>query len=122
MGFDDAYTFKYSPREGTGALRLPDPVPDEVAAERLERLIGTVRAVARRRNIALVGSAHEVLVEKEARRGGRLQARTRTNKIVLVDGPQSWIGTYLDVRLVGTTGATFTGVPAPAGRELVTMG
>jgi len=111
VGFDDAFTFRYSPREGTGALRLPDPVPETVAGARLERLIATVRDVARQRNLRLVGSTHEVLVEKVARRGERLQARTRTNKIVLVDGPEEWIGTYRRVRLVGTSGATFTGVP-----------
>jgi len=120
--FDDAFTFRYSPRDGTGALKLPDPVPDEVAAERLERLIKTVRRVARRKNLALVGTRHEVLVEKVARRGGALQARTRSNKIVLVDGPEEWIGQYFEARLVGTTGATFTGVPARAGQELAVMG
>jgi tRNA-2-methylthio-N6-dimethylallyladenosine synthase len=120
--FDDAFTFRYSPRDGTGALKLPHPVPDEVAAERLERLIKTVRRVARRKNLALVGTRHEVLVEKMARRGGALQARTRSNKIVLVDGPEEWIGQYLEARLVGTTGATFTGVPARAGQELAVMG
>jgi tRNA-2-methylthio-N6-dimethylallyladenosine synthase len=122
VGFDDAYTFRYSPREGTGALRLPDPVPDGVAGERLERLIGTVRAVARRRNAGLVGTVHEVLVEKVAKRGGLLQTRTRTNKVVLVDGPTAWIGTYAQVRLTGTTGSTFTGVPVQAGRELAILG
>jgi tRNA-2-methylthio-N6-dimethylallyladenosine synthase len=121
-GFDDAYTFRYSPREGTGALRLPDPVPDEAAAERLERLIAVVREVARRRNAGLVGQVHEVLVEKPARRGGLLQARTRSNKIVLLDGPVEWIGTYLPARLTGTTGSTFTGVPAAARRELAVVG
>jgi tRNA-2-methylthio-N6-dimethylallyladenosine synthase len=122
VGFDDAYTFRYSPREGTGALRLPEPVPNDVAGERLERLIATVRATARRRNAALVGAVQEVLVEKPARRGGLLQTRTRSNKIVLVDGPAEWIGTYLRVRLTGTTGSTFTGVPAASGRELAVVG
>jgi tRNA-2-methylthio-N6-dimethylallyladenosine synthase len=122
VGFDDAYTFKYSPREATGALQLPDPVPDSVAGARLERLIATVRDVARRRNVALVGTTHEVLVEKMARRGGLLQARTRSNKVVLVDGPGEWIGSYRWVRLSGTTGSTFTGVPVSAGRELAIMG
>jgi tRNA-2-methylthio-N6-dimethylallyladenosine synthase len=122
VGFDDAYTFRYSPRADTGALRLPAQVPPDVAAERLERLIATVRAVARRRNVGMVGTAHEVLVEKIAKRGGLLQTRTRTNKVVLVQGPSAWIGTYLRVRLTGTTGSTFTGVPAPAGRELAILG
>jgi tRNA-2-methylthio-N6-dimethylallyladenosine synthase len=122
VGFDDAYTFRYSPREGTGALRLPGAVGDGVAGARLERLIATVRDVARRRNAGLVGSTQEVLVEKVARRGGLLQARTRSNKVVLVAGPLDWIGTYLDVRLTGTTGSTFTGVPERSGKELAVVG
>jgi len=122
VGFDDAYTFKYSPREGTGALRLPGAVPDEVAGARLERLIAVVREVARHRNAGLVGTTHEVLVEKVARRGGLLQARTRSNKVVLVAGPTDWIGSFLQVRLTGTTGSTFTGLPEPSGRELAVVG
>ncbi|MDH3458675.1 MAG: tRNA (N6-isopentenyl adenosine(37)-C2)-methylthiotransferase MiaB, partial [Gemmatimonadota bacterium] len=38
VGFDDAFTFRYSARDGTGAVQLPDPVPADVAGERLERL------------------------------------------------------------------------------------
>ena len=111
VAFDDAYTFKYSVREGTPAVKLKDHVPDEVAGERLERLIALVRTVVRRRNMALVGSTHEVLVEGRAKRGGFLQARTRNNKIALVDGPDEWVGTYRNVRLTGTTGSTFTAWP-----------
>jgi tRNA-2-methylthio-N6-dimethylallyladenosine synthase len=122
VGFDDAYTFRFSPREATGALRLPNPVPDDVAGERLERLIAVVREVARRRNAARVGEVHEVLVEKVARRGGLLQSRTRGNKVVLLDGPVEWIGTYLRVRLTGTTGSTFTGAPVTGSRELAVVG
>jgi tRNA-2-methylthio-N6-dimethylallyladenosine synthase len=120
--FDDAFTFKYSPREGTGALKLGNAVANRTSGERLERLIAVVRDVARRKNLSLVGTTHEVLVEKPARRGGRLQARTRTNKVVLVDGPPSWSGSYRDGRLVGTTGATFSGVVATTGRDLAVVG
>ena len=117
-GFDDAYTFKFSPREGTPAVRLKDSVPDDVAAARLERLIAAVRGVARARNAALVGTVHEVLVERQAKRGDLLQSRTRTNKVALVAGPAEWIGTYRRVRLTGTTGSTFTATPIGVEREL----
>ena len=120
VGFDDAYTFKYSPREGTPATRLKDTVPDGVAGERLERLIALVRAVARGKNVGLVGSTHEVLIEARAKRGDLLQGRTRTNKVALVAGPDSWIGTYRTVRLTGTTGSTFTA--RPLGQELAVVG
>ena len=118
--FDNAFTFKYSVRDGTPAVKIREHVPDELAGERLERLIGTVREVARRKNANLVGSTHEVLVEKEARRGGLLQSRTRANKIVLIEGSAETIGSYRLVRLTGTTGSTFTGVPV-AGRELAVL-
>src|SRR5687768_14486299 len=61
--FDDAYTFKYSVRDGTPATRLRDHVDDAVASERLARLVGAVRDQARRKNVARVGTVHEVLVE-----------------------------------------------------------
>ena len=122
VGFDDAYTFKYSPREGTPATRLRDAVPDEVAGERLERLVAAVRGMARRKNVALVGSRHEVLVEGRAKRGDFLQGRTRTNKVALLPGPDAWIGAYRDVRLTGTTGSTFTAVPLARGQELAVVG
>jgi tRNA-2-methylthio-N6-dimethylallyladenosine synthase len=107
--FDDAYTFKYSVREGTPAVRLTDHVDDEVASERLARLIETVRSNVRRKNVARIGETHEVLVERPARRGGLMLARTRTNQLVLLDLPASAIGEYHSVRLTGTTGSTFTG-------------
>ena len=58
IGFEDAYTFKFSPRDGTPATRM-DPstfVPDDVASARLSRLIDTVRAGARERNLTLLGT------------------------------------------------------------------
>ena len=111
VGFDDAYTFKFSPRDGTPATRFPisESVADEVASERLARLIATVRGGTRERNIKLLGQRREVLVEKAARRGGLLQSRTRDFKIVMIPGDVSLIGRYLNVELTGTTGSTFIG-------------
>ena len=111
IGFDDAYTFKFSPREGTPATRMPESetISDEVASERLARLIETVRTGSRSRNLGMLGMRKEVLIEKEARRGGLLQARTRDFKTVIIPGEPSLIGSYATVELTGTTGSTFTG-------------
>jgi tRNA-2-methylthio-N6-dimethylallyladenosine synthase len=111
VAFDDAYTFKYSVREGTPAVRIKDHVPEEVKTERIGRLIAAVRRIARWKNVGLIGTTHDVLVEGPAKRGDLLQARTRTNKIALLDGPAEWIGTYRRVRFTGTTGSTFTAWP-----------
>ncbi len=107
--FDDAYTFKYSVREGTPAVKIPGHLDDAVASERLQRLIEVVRANSRRKNAERVGQVHEVLVERQAKRGGLMLGRTRQNFMVLLDLPATAIGEYHQVRLTGTTGSTFTG-------------
>jgi tRNA-2-methylthio-N6-dimethylallyladenosine synthase len=112
IGFMDAYTFIFSPRDGTPATRLPPEwsVPADVAGERLQRLVETVRSATRQRNMTILGTRHEVLVEREAKRGeAMLMTRTRDYKTVLVPGDASMLGQYLTVELTGTTGSTFTG-------------
>jgi tRNA-2-methylthio-N6-dimethylallyladenosine synthase len=112
VGFADAFTFIFSPRDGTPATRMPAEltVPAEVASDRLQRLVETVRSLSRARNLAALGTRHEVLVEREARRGeSMLMTRTRDFRTVLVAGDASQLGQYLTVELTGTTGSTFTG-------------
>jgi tRNA-2-methylthio-N6-dimethylallyladenosine synthase len=111
VGFDEAYTFKFSLRDGTPATRFPasDTISDEVASDRLARLIAAVRAGSRERNLKLLGARREVLVEKAARRGSLLQSRTRDSKVVMIPGDLSLIGKYLNVEITGTTGSTFLG-------------
>ena len=112
--FDDAYTFKYSVRDGTPAVRLRDHVPDAVASARLSRLVEAVRTNVRRKNMQRIGQSHEVLVERIARRGGLMLARTRGNQLVLLDLPPSSVGEYHLARFTGTTGSTFTGAVVQA--------
>ena len=119
-GVDEAYTFKYSLREGTPATRLKEFVPDDVASDRLARLIDLVREQSRSRNLGRVGQVHEVLVERPARKGGMMLGRSRTNFLVLLDLPASARGQYHTVRLTGTTGSTFTSVPS-ASRGLAVL-
>jgi tRNA-2-methylthio-N6-dimethylallyladenosine synthase len=66
----------------------------------------------------LLGARREVLVERTARRGELLQARTRDFKTVLLAGDDSLVGQYLEVELTGTTGSTFTGTPVVERRAL----
>ena len=125
VGFDDAFLFKFSMREGTPAARLPVEmvVPDAVVDARFDRLHQTVRGIVRDRNMRRLGERMEVLIEKEARKGGEmLQARSRDFKTVIVPGVPAMIGSYLTVELTGTTGSTFTGTPVPERRPLPMAG
>jgi len=112
VGFADGFTFKFSPREGTPATRMPPEltVSDEVAGGRLATLVETMRGMSRQQNMVSLGRRCEVLIEREARRGDEhLMARTRDFKTVLVPVDAGALGDYVTVELTGTTGSTFTG-------------
>ena len=97
-GFDQAYTFQYSPRPGTRAATMADQVPKPVVQERFDRLVALQEEIALERMRAQVGSTAEVLVEGTGRKG-RVQGRTRTNRVVHLDGEHS-PGSFLDARIV----------------------
>ena len=109
--FDDAFLYRYSPREGTPATRLPeeDFLPDAVGQARLERLIEVQRSIQAEINRGEVGRVEEVLVEKAARSAGDMLGRTERNKVVAFPGDSSLVGRFVHVRLDDTTGATFIG-------------
>src|SRR5690606_27303426 len=98
--YDAAFTFIYSPREGTPAARMEDNVPYEVKKERLLRLNRVQDEISRRKNEALRGQVVEVLVEGESKKNPEiLSGRTRTNKLVNFRGPKSLIGQFVQVRI-----------------------
>jgi tRNA-2-methylthio-N6-dimethylallyladenosine synthase len=81
--FDSAYTFIYSPRQGTEAATMADQVPGEVKHERLERLVDMVQRIAAERNAERIGRVEEVLVEGASRTDASvLRGRTRRNTTV----------------------------------------
>ncbi len=118
--FDDAFTYKYSPRDGTPATRMPREwfVDDAVAQARLEELIEVARGIQSEINHGEVGRVEEVLVEKDARDPGHVLGRTRRNKVVAFPGDPHWFGSYRRVVLDSTTGATFGGRLAHEPAEL----
>ncbi len=88
VGFDQSFSFLYSPRPGTPAAALPDQVPQEVKQRRLElvqqRLNEQARAISRR----MVGTRQRVLIERPAKRNpAQLAGRTDNNRWVNFDGP-----------------------------------
>ena len=117
--FDEAFTYRYSPREGTPATRLPSSefVDDHVSQERLEKLIDVTRRIQAEINHAEVGRYREILIERKGRYEGTVMGRTRRNKVVAVEGTEADIGQYLMVKLHSTTGATFEGRRLPLQEE-----
>ena len=96
--FDQAFTFQYSPRPGTRAAGFDEQIPKEVVQERFDRLVGLQEDIALAHMQRSVGRIEDLLVEGTGRKGGLL-ARTRTNRVVHLDGDDA-PGTYLDGRIV----------------------
>ena len=107
-GFDAAFTFVYSPREGTAAAALPDQIDDNVKRERVQRLVTLTQAQAYERRQALVGRAYDVLVEGAARQPGRLRGRTRQGVTVNLNG-QARPGAIVSVQITSATSTTLQG-------------
>ncbi len=110
IGFDDAFTYYYNPREGTLAFGMEDQVPQELKLERLQRLIEVQRESARIRRTARLGVIEDVLVEQKAKkREGELLARTSRNEMLVFPGNESAIGSFVRVTLTALNGNTFRG-------------
>jgi tRNA-2-methylthio-N6-dimethylallyladenosine synthase len=107
--YDGAFTFVFSPRQGTEAATFSDHVPEDVKRERIERLIERVQRIAHERNEKRVGRVEEVLVEGPSRTDpARNRGRTRRNTTVNFDGPAT-PGTFVQVRIDGATSTTLRG-------------
>ncbi len=89
VGFDHAFTFIYSPREGTPAAALPQTVSRETAQERFHRLASLVKDLAYASNLREVGQQRACLVEGASKRDRTvLSARTPHNRLVHVPVPE----------------------------------
>jgi len=100
IGFDQSFSFIYSPRPGTPAANLPDDTPPEVKKQRLNRLQAAIEANAADISAAMVGTIQRILVEGPARRGsGELAGRTENNRVVNFAGGERLIGTFVDVEI-----------------------
>jgi tRNA-2-methylthio-N6-dimethylallyladenosine synthase len=109
--FDDAFTYRYSPRDGTPATRFPPSefIPEEEGKGRLDALIQVTRKIQGEINQGEVGRREEVLVEKVGKEPGHMLGRTRKNKVVIFPADEGLAGSYPVVELKRTTGATFVG-------------
>src|SRR5690606_17277091 len=98
--FDSAYTFIYSPHEGTPAAKMEDNIPMEVKKERLQRLNALVNEISAKKNRAYQGQIVEVLVEGESKNNPDVLAGyTTKNKLVNFIGPKSAIGKIVKVKI-----------------------
>lgn len=108
--FDSAYTFIYSPREGTPAAKMEDNVPLEVKKERLQRLNALVNETSAKKLKEYEGKIVNVLVEGESKKNPDvLSGYTEKSKLVNFRAPKSAIGQIVKVKITKAKTWTLNG-------------
>ena len=115
IGYDNSYSFIFSPRPGTPAANLPDDTPHAVKLERLQRLQKVIADNTRRYSDAMVGTVQRVLVEGPSKRDTHeMQGRSENNRVVNFDGGPNGArltGQFIDINITASNPYSLRGEP-----------
>ena len=110
VGFDNSFSFIFSPRPGTPAANLHDDTPHDEKLRRLHHLQGVINASITRISESRLGTVQRILVEGVSKRDGtELMGRTECNRAVNFAGPSRLIGQLVDVNITETRTFTLRG-------------
>lgn len=110
VGYQSAYSFKYSPRPGTPAAAIQAAiVKEEVKQERLLRLQALLTKQFEAFNARTVGMTMPVLIERKSLKEGQIQGRSPYNQSVNVEGKERLIGQIVDVKIEGSSATALRG-------------
>ena len=110
VGFDNSFSFLFSPRPGTPAANLADDTPHEVKLRRLQHLQSVINGNIKRISASRLGTVQRILVEGASRRDAtELMGRTECNRVVNFVGPTELIGQLTDVKITETRSFTLRG-------------
>jgi tRNA-2-methylthio-N6-dimethylallyladenosine synthase len=100
--FDALFTFIYSPRKGTPAAELPDPMSKEEKSANFNRLVETQNRISNEKHQAYIGTVQRCLVDGESEDPrNNLNARTAGNRLVHLTGDPALVGQYVDIKITG---------------------
>jgi tRNA-2-methylthio-N6-dimethylallyladenosine synthase len=109
-GFDDSFSFVFSPRPGTPAAELADDTPAEAKQARLVRLQAQIEAQAQAISRSMVGRVERILVGGASKRDSQeLFGRTANNRTVNFPGQPRLINHFIDVRITAAMAHTLRG-------------
>ena len=103
VGYDALFTFIFSPRPGTPAAEMDDPIPMAEKKANFQRLVDAQNAISAKKHAAYIGKTVRCLIDGVCEEEGfALTARTPGNRLVRVEtGGEDLIGTYRDVEITG---------------------
>ena len=102
--FDALFTFLYSPRTGTPAADMPDPVSKEEKQANFQRLVDAQNAISAEKHAAYVGKVFRCLVDGASEDPrNNLSARTAGGRLVHLSGDKNMIGNYVNIKITDAT-------------------
>jgi tRNA-2-methylthio-N6-dimethylallyladenosine synthase len=103
VGFDNSFSFIFSPRPGTPAANLQDGTPHEIKLQRLHNLQEAINTSITRISESRLGTVQRILVEGVSKRdANELMGRTECNRVVNFAGDAKWIGQLVDAQITET--------------------
>ena len=100
IGFDQSFSFIFSPRPQTDAAYMKDSISYEEKLDRLQRLQTKISSNAMKISKSMIGINQRVLVDKRSKKvKTQLAGRTENNRWVNFDGPENLIGQFIDLTI-----------------------
>lgn len=109
VGYDGAFTFVYSPREGTKAAAMEDQVPPEIKKERIMKLVDIQNERNRADSLKYIGKTVEILVEDYDKKKNAYMGRDERGRMAYFEFNQNIVGKFVDVEITATGGMSLLG-------------
>ena len=110
VGFDNSFSYLYSPRPGTPAAELRDGTPQEIKSARLKRLQERLDELEQQISHTMLGTLQRVLVEGVSKKDAQeLAGRTDNNRVVNFFGKNEMIGSFAMVKITRVVRHTLRG-------------
>jgi tRNA-2-methylthio-N6-dimethylallyladenosine synthase len=109
--YDEIFSFMYSPRPQTVSAKIyEDDISEDIKKERLKNVQALQQSVSLKKNRQRIGERVEVLIDGPSKlKNGQMMGRTRSNRIVNVNGAEHLVGKLIPVRITGATANALVG-------------
>ncbi len=109
VDFASAFTFVYSPRQGTRAAQMENQIPDSVQKERIMRLVALVNTLTRKKSEKYVGKTVEILCEDYDDKKGLYMGRDEFGRMGYFESEKDCIGEFVDLHITKANGISLYG-------------
>ncbi len=109
VGYSSAFTFVYSPREGTPAAKMDNQIPDEVSKERIMRLVECVNAQTRELSEKYIGKTIEILCEDYDNKRGMYLGRDEYGRMGYFESDRDERGNFVNIKIHSANGVSLMG-------------